>query len=547
MPSPTSSSSTSNVNPAGVTLIDALLAGIKWGGQTGSGVVLTYSFPWANGSASFSGPNGSGDYSTLNEPNASEHYAFNTAQQYAAELALQSWASVANLQFQQVADTASSVGDIRFGVTSATNAVDDGSQAWGWAQYPNPTYPSAGDIWISSDGAIKTGSWAASSYNYMSLMHEIGHALGLKHPFEDGVVLPASQDNRSNTIMSYTDPANDLFRSVTYNADGSYNWRTFYVNPETPMVLDVATMQYLYGANKSFHATDDVYTFDPHAPFIKTIWDASGNDTISVSNFTESCVIDLTPGSYSSIRILSDAAPSNYNGPTPTYNGTHNLGIAFGTIIENAVGGKGDDVLTGNDAANKLTGGGGNDQLDGGKGMDTAIYAGGRAHFTISKNSAGYTVSDNSGVEGTDTLSNVERLQFADAAVALDINGVAGEAYRIYQAAFDRTPDLAGLGYWIRDMDSGVSLTDVAAGFIQSAEFQRLYGAHPSNVTLLTNLYQNVLHRASDPGGFDYWIKELDAGHISAAGILASFSESTENQLQVIGKISNGIDYTIYA
>jgi hypothetical protein len=116
----------------------------------------------------------------------------------------------------------------------------------------------------------------------------------------------------------------------------------------------------------------------------------------------------------------------------------------------------------------------------------------------------------------------------------------------VYQAAFNRKPDLGGLGYWINDLDHGATLTDVAAGFFGSAEFQALYGVNPSNTTLITNLYANVLHRAPDTDGFNYWIEQLNTGKISAASTLASFAESAENQAQVIGAIQNGIDYTLY-
>ncbi|MFZ6649383.1 DUF4214 domain-containing protein [Undibacterium sp. TJN25] len=547
MPSPATSSSISAVKQSGSVLIDALIHGLKWGGSLGSGVALSYSFPWTNGDTVFLGYNGSSGYSTLDEANAVLHYGLNVQQQQAASAALQAWANVANIQFSQVTDTASNVGDIRFGFTSANNLSSIGTQAWGWAHYPSSSSPVGGDIWLSTQGpAASNPSWSPGSENYQAIIHEVGHALGLKHSFEDGTVLPASLDSNTYTVMSYNDPVDSLFRTIVYKQNGAYSWQTFHVNAETPMVLDIAAMQYIYGANKSFHTSDDVYTFDPHIPFVKAIWDAGGNDSISVSNFTEGCVINLVPGSYSSIRILPDAAPANYTGPTPTYDGSNNFGIAFGAIIENAVGGKGNDVLTGNDVANRLTGGGGNDQLDGGNGTDTAVYAGIRSQFTVSKNGSGYSVTDSSGTEGADAVVNIERLQFADAAVALDTNGVAGEAYRIYQAAFDRVPDLAGLGYWIRDMDKGSSLIDVASGFIASPEFQKLYGAAPSHTAMLDKLYQNVLHRTPDQAGYAYWIKELDSGQISAAGILASFSESVENQLQVIGKISNGIDYLVY-
>ncbi|MES2036951.1 MAG: S8 family serine peptidase [Pseudomonadota bacterium] len=253
---------------------------------------------------------------------------------------------------------------------------------------------------------------------------------------------------------------------------------------------------------------------------------------------------------------LSGLTASSLNGGALT--------IAKDTIIQNAYGGDGDDILIANAKGSllygmggydtllggigndTLVGGKGNDSLDGGTGFDTGLYASARSNYVISKNANGFTVKDSSGVNGTDSVMNVERLNFSDTSVALDVNGIAGQAYRIYQAAFARKPDLAGLGYWIADMDKGSSLTTVAAGFFQSKEFQSLYGINPGTDALITLLYANVLHRTPDQAGLDYWRAELSSGHITSAGVLASFSESQENQAQVIGSIQNGIDYQAY-
>jgi hypothetical protein len=184
------------------------------------------------------------------------------------------------------------------------------------------------------------------------------------------------------------------------------------------------------------------------------------------------------------------------------------------------------------------------DTIDGGAGTDTAQYSGIRANYTISKTTTGWTVS--SSAEGVDTLANVERLKFADTAIAFDTSGVGGQTYRLYRAAFNRTPDVGGLGFWISGMDGGVSLNAVAQGFVNSAEFKTVYGASPTNAQIVTRFYDNVLGRAADSGGYNYWLGILDSGQASVAGVLASFSESPENQAAVIGLIGNGILYTYY-
>jgi hypothetical protein len=432
---PTTSSSITNVAPTNLTNLDALIEGAKWGGAVGSGATLTYSFPWATGgSAVFYGANGT-PYSTLNEPVAAAVYGLNATQQTAASNALLAWANVANITFQSTTDTSTDVGDIRFAFTSAVDAV---SQAWGWSYTLNQALPSSGDVWISTlQGGATDADWSAGSHNYFSLIHEVGHALGLKHPFEGVSRLPFALDNRQQTVMSYTDPANNLFGIITQITAVSFSWSTGAIAPETPMVLDIAAIQHLYGANLNYRTGDDVYTFDPALPFLKTIWDAGGNDTIDVGNFLESCRIDLTPGSYSSIRILSDPLPAGATAPgyAPTYDGTNNLGIAYGAIIENAAGGSGNDTLIGNDAANSLNGGAGNDLLAGGAGNDTYIVDSAGtliADFAGSDNNSAWYASDGWGNGGM-FLSNWQ----ADHAVAvagnlelrLDANGLVGGEY----------------------------------------------------------------------------------------------------------------------
>lgn len=220
--------------------------------------------------------------------------------------------------------------------------------------------------------------------------------------------------------------------------------------------------------------------------------------------------------------------------------------MGFDGAPANLIGTAANESLTGSGADNRLAGMGGNDNLDGGAGLDTAIYLGQRNNFDVTKTATGFTVADKTGIEGNDTLSNVERIVFADATMALDIRGTAGQAYRIYQAAFDRTPDSGGLGFWIAAMDKGMPLAKVAATFVSSAEFVALYGAAPSNADLVYRFYQNVLHRAPDGGGAAFWIGLLDSHTLTVAQVLESFSESPENQDALIGLIGNGFVYTAY-
>jgi len=142
-------------------------------------------------------------------------------------------------------------------------------------------------------------------------------------------------------------------------------------------------------------------------------------------------------------------------------------------------------------------------------------------------------------------MGNVERLQFGKSMVAFDVDGTAGQAYRIYQAAFDRKPDAGGLGAWIHVLDHGTSLDTVAGGFPASGDFAERYGNNLTNDQFVTRLYQNVLHREPEKGGYDHWMLVLGNG-LSRAVVLAAFGESTENKAQVIGAIQDGMEYTLF-
>jgi len=527
--------------------MDALVGGMKWGGVVGTGVYLSYSFPWVAGvAASYLGPGGVGAYSTLNEQTATYHYSLSTVQQAAARAALQTWSDVANIGFQEVADTTTGVGDLRFAFTSAPNQLATGGQAWGWAYEPNSSSPSAGDIWISTLGSGASNSdWSAGSYNYFSLIHEVGHALGLKHPFEAPVFLPTLLDNNQYTVMAYNSPANDLFRTITYTATGASSL-TWQVPCETPMVLDIAAMQYMYGANNTFHAGDDLYTFDPATPFFKTLWDAGGNDTISVSNFTESCRIDLTPGNYSSVRIVSApiAAGYTFSGATqPTYDGTNNLGIAYGAVIENAIGGSGNDILLGNAANNVITGGGGNDTIDGGAGIDTVACLTSRAGCTLTLSAGSYVVTDLSGINGVDTLSNIERLTFTDANVALDVAaGNAGLTAKILGATFGvaslSIQSYVGIG--LASLDGGMSYQNLLMLALNAK-----LGAGFTNDAEVALLYQNLTGVAASPADLNYWSGTIVSGQYTQASLAEMAAEGSMNatNINLIGLAQMGIQF----
>ncbi len=211
-------------------------------------------------------------------------------------------------------------------------------------------------------------------------------------------------------------------------------------------------------------------------------------------------------------------------------------GVAF-------TGGANGDHLAGGSGRDFFTGNGGNDLIEGGANIDTAVYSGLRGHYNLTLGS-GVSVSDQiAGRDGADSVFAVERFKFADMSLAFDVTGNAGQAYRLYQAAFDRTPDMAGLGYQMKALDDGLPLWLVASHFANSPEFARLYGSL-NDQQFVTQLYDNVLHRAPDAQGYAYHTNNLANG-FTRGDVMVGFSESPENQAALIGVMQNGMMYTV--
>ncbi|HIG65167.1 MAG TPA: matrixin family metalloprotease [Methyloprofundus sp.] len=379
--------------------IDALLTTFKWGSVIGESAQLSFSFP-VPGSSWVSDYQGG-------EPFAPNTLSFlNAAQRQGVRENLLLWSHVANITFTEVDDLVTQ-GDLRFTHSSAVDNTD-GVAAWAYVPPITSTVPESGDVWFSQESVSDV---SLGSHGFFVLMHEIGHALGLKHPFsqqsQNVVTLPVAEDTTQYTVMSNTG-----YSGVGWSRKGEIDLFSR-VNNTTPMPYDILAIQYLYGANSSFNTGNDIYTFSNDIADFKTIWDAGGTDTFDLSNQTKTVVIDLNAGAFSSVGPMNYELVSGLI-ESSTKLAVNNIAIAFGVDIENVIGGSGGDHLTGNDLANDLTGMSGNDILIGGEGTDTALYLGNKSDYQITTLTTGLQVTSLNTDEGVDTLLGIERLQFVD-------------------------------------------------------------------------------------------------------------------------------------
>ncbi len=278
--------------------------------------------------------------------------SLDAAQQAAFTDAMAQWEAVANIDFVPYRAPDPGQADIRIGYADFPG--NSGLAAVTWVLADASDRVLRAEIWLNS-AASGTDDLSPGTFGYLAAMHEVGHALGLGHPFEGAATLPPELDQRGVTIMSYRDHPGT-------GRDAGNAGRE--AEPRTPMLYDIAVIQQRYGANMSHAAGDDVYRFPDGMARIQTIWDAGGEDTIDAGEQRLPVVIDLREGAYSSI-----GAESSYGGGR-NRTAEDNIAIAFGAKIENAIGGRGDDLLVGNHLANRLDGGAGADVITGGGGYD---------------------------------------------------------------------------------------------------------------------------------------------------------------------------------
>ena len=414
--------------------------GFKW-----SGSPVTYSLPVA-GQSVWS----ASSYGAMSEPLNADYGVLSAAQQIGFVNAIGAWERLIDLDLVEVPDTASNSGQIRIAFTDTADQGHDGAAAYAYSP-PQPGFgaqPLNGDIWV--DEQYKGDDASAGTFLYETFLHELGHALGLKHPFE-GASLPAEFDNTRYTIMSYTEFTDSAFRTFALQGNSLLATSSF-VSISTPMLLDIIAIQGIYGASNSAELGANTYTFDESRPMMMTLVDNGGVDTFDLSAHARASIVNLTPGAFSSIAQWSTASQtafwtarfpnftpsfiSDFLNRPDTYTWTDNVAVSLDTVIENVLGGAGADTITGNLAANSLSGGAGGDQIFGAAGNDTIVGGtGGNSYLR--------------GDDGNDTISGGEGFD--------DINGNMGN---------DTVSTGAGDDFCVGGKDNDVLFGDAGNDFV---------------------------------------------------------------------------------
>jgi Ca2+-binding RTX toxin-like protein len=246
------------------------------------------------------------------------------------------------------------------------------------------------------------------------------------------------------------------------------------------------------------------------------------------------------------INLAAGFAVDGFNGPGGILGGG---GVDTLVSIENAEGSAYDDTITGSDGSNRLRGLGGNDFMDGGAGTDTAMYGGARSTYSVIQRGTVITVTDNAGTDGTDALTNIERLTFADRGVAFDLGATqsAGETVRLIGAVFGAnniTPELVAIGIAI--LDQGVSIVAVAQLALATGLFQSIAGSQ-SDVDVVNAVYRNVVGSLPSDETRDFYVGLLQGsgGTMTQAELLtlAANAPANEANIGLVGLQQNGVDY----
>jgi serralysin len=474
--------------------------------------------------------------------------ALTAAGKFFATAALSAWTDATGIQFT----FANGPAKITFDDTDLNAAYENDIESNG---ITTSATINIGTEWIAGDGTN------LNSYSYQTYLHEIGHALGLGHAGNYNTNATYGVDNRyvndswQATVMSYFNQDDN----ASVNADFAYIM--------TPMLADLIAVQTMYGTSTTTRTGNTTYGFNSNAGKViydatqfnnvsYTVFDNGGTDTLDYSGFTQNQRINLNSEAFSDVGGIIG-----------------NITIARGVIIENAVGGSGNDTLIGNASANSLIGGAGADTLIGGDGSDT-YFASASNEIVIETNASlitgGNDLVNFTGTIGNFTLgANIERLTLGGVSaingtgngLANTIIGNTASNLLIGGAGIDTMIGGDGSDYYYADVFNDAAIeTNTAVGiggndivffsgtvgnFTLGANIERLTlngtsaingtGNGQSNI-LTGNVANNVLNGAS---GFD----TLIGGDGSDTYIVNVFNEIVQETNAIIASGGNDLIY----
>ncbi len=406
-----------SVKASGNQSIDGILDGAAWTATT-----LDFSIPTSS------------TYEASDSEAAQDFRSVSPAQQAVADCTLTGATSVPGYASASLGAVASFTNEAftDAGTGAASIMLASSSEPATSETYTPSGAVQSGDIWFGQafDGSptLDLRNPVRGNYAYFSIVHELGHALGLKHGNETGGVasetLPPATDDVEYSLMTYPSYVGSPSLNDTCGPDS---------RPQTFMMDDIAALQYLYGANFSA-VGPTTYRWDPATgeAFIngvsqgkpsgnkvfQTIWNGDGQEaTYDFSQYASGVQANLNPGAFSvtSAAQLADLG-AGHSAQGNVYNALQFQDDPR-SLIANALGSSGNDVIAGNAADNLLKGGLGVNTLDGGGGFNTALYDVTRQQAAISLASDG--TMEVAFVGGQDSLRNIQALHFSNETVAL--------------------------------------------------------------------------------------------------------------------------------
>ena len=449
--------------------------------------------------------------------------AMTTAQKQVVRDVLAMYESIANISFAETSNL--SAASIRFG-TSNEAGVSSGVT---YTSLNGNGSLSQAEVFLNNtstgSSSSSTSTLTPGGYGYMTLIHEIGHALGLKHPGNynstgsqgaNPPYLPNAADSEKFTVMSYLD-----------NADSS-------IYHSTPALLDVAALQYLYGANTSAAGASRTFAFSNSSAFVTTLLSSGSNDTIDISNQTLPSQVFLAPGSLSSIGASAGGVVAH-----------DNVAIAFNERVVAVIDGPAADLIVGNTLDNSFYGFGGRDTMLGGGGNDTLILTASSTDLNAAADAQLSAVQTISAATSTAAVSvdlhqqseaiSIVGSSFGDSIIASGgggsitggagndtITGGAGSDIAVYsgnRANYLLTQLSAGqvsiqdrLGSGGSDTLISVEDARYADGMQNLAITRDAAAISASQLKSLTELYIAYFNRVPEASGLDYWINNFRAG-----------------------------------